>query len=300
MFKQAKFPCLMAIALAAAGVASWAYYHNAPVSAGALQSAVAQSAPECGGALPSGARLPDLMNIIPLHVHVQEAQKQHRLMFTTGLANVGDGPMELAPTTSLSDPRVLVGANQNFYDGQTNQSGSLLCKRSLEDVFTFHPEHNHWHLIGVNGFEVRPALDDGSRGNWNTTQIIGSLKESFCLIDYVKMDDDQLEAFGITLPRREYFDCFGVHGISTGWVDYYHHATHGQYVDITGAPEGIYYLMLTANPNKDFVEKNYENNRSWVSFRLRYNNANNAIVTVLYDSLQQVGEGLRPPSKTNR
>jgi hypothetical protein len=71
-------------------------------------------------------------------------------------------------------------------------------------------------------------------------------------------------------------------------------------VDITFAPEGIYYLTLTANPNKAFVEKNYENNRSWVSFRLNYNNANNAIVTVLYDSLQQVGEGLRPPSKTNR
>ena len=208
------------------------HLQNLPtVSAGALQPAVAQSAPECGGALPSGARLPDLMNIIPHHVHVQEEQKQHRIMFTTGLANVGDGPMELAPTTSLSDTHVLVGANQNFYDGQTNKSGSLLCKRSLEDVFKFHPEHNHWHLIGVNGFEVRPALDDGSGGNWNTTQIIGSLKESFCLIDFVKMDDDQLAAIGITLPRREYFDCFGVHGISTGWVDYYNHATHGQHVD---------------------------------------------------------------------
>jgi hypothetical protein len=49
-----------------------------------------------------------------------------------------------------------------------------------------------WHLIGVNGFEARPALDDCSGGNWNTSQIIGFLKKSFCLIDYVKMNDDQL------------------------------------------------------------------------------------------------------------
>lgn len=162
--------------------------------------AFAQVVPECGGLLPPTARLPDLVNIIPHHVHVQEAKQQHRLMFTTGLGNIGDGPMELAPAAALTDPNVLVTANQNLYDGPTNGSGSLLCRRSLADAFIFHPEHNHWHLVGINGFEVRAALDDGSGGEWNTTQAIASLKEGFCLIDYVKMDDDQLAAFGITLP----------------------------------------------------------------------------------------------------
>ena len=262
--------------------------------------AFAQLVPECGGRVPGTARLPDLVNIVPRHVHVQEQQQRHRLMFTTGLGNIGEGPMELAPASSLTDPKVLVTANQNLYDGPTNDSSTLLCKRSLADAFLFHPEHNHWHLVGINGFEVRVALDDGSGGIWNPKQAIASLKEGFCLIDYVKMDDDQLEAFGITLPRREYFDCAGVHGISQGWVDYYHHATHGQFVDITGAPEGIYYLVLTANPNKIFIESNYDNNQSWVSFRLEYNNTNNAIVSVLYDSLTRLGEGLRPPSKTTR
>ncbi len=265
-------------------------------------SVSAQVVPECGGHLPSTAHLPDLMNIIPIHVHVQEAKQQHRLLFTVGLANVGDGPMELAPASSLTDPNVFVSANQNLYDGptNTNDSGSLLCKRSLADAFEFHPAHNHWHLVGVNGFEVRKALNDGSGGEWDRKQAIGSLKESFCLIDYVKMAQDQLAAFGITLPRREYFDCFGVHGISIGWIDYYHHATHGQYVDITGAPEGIYYLVVTANPDKIFLERDYENNRAWVSFRLEYRKDNNAIVFVLYDSLNEVGEGLQPPSQTNK
>ena len=232
----------------------------------------AQVVPECGGQLPSSVHLPDLMNIVPHHIHVQEQQKKSRLMFTVGIANVGQGPAELAPAAALNDPNVLVTANQNLYAGPTNQSGPPVCKRSLADAFIFHPEHNHWHLVGVNGFEVRPALDDGSRGSWDKKKVIGSLKESFCLIDYVKMNDDQLALFGITLPRREYFDCAGVHGISRGWVDYYHHATHGQFVDITGAPAGIYYLVVTANPLKLFLESNYENNRVWVSFRLAYNN----------------------------
>lgn len=266
---------------------------------GSARPVEAQDPPECGGTLPASAHLPDLMNIIPHHVHVQEAQKQHRLMFTTAFANVGDGPMELAPTSSL-DGDGFVGANQNLYDGPTNELGNVVCRRSLADAFLFHPEHNHWHLAGINGFEVRAALDDGSGGLWNPAPPFGSLKESFCLIDYVPMDDDQLESLGITRPKREYFDCFGVHGVSPGWVDYYHHATHGQYVDITGAPAGIYYLVLTANPDRKFIERSYDNNRAWVSFRLEYRNDNNAIARVLFDSLTEFGEGFRPPSKTNR
>ena len=117
--------------------------------------------PECSGRIPAAARLPDLMNMVPIHVHVQEQQKTSRLMFTVGLANVGDGPMELVPASSLTDETVLVTADQNLYDGPTNEFGTIVCKRSLADAFVFHPEHNHWHLVGVNRFEVRRALDDG-------------------------------------------------------------------------------------------------------------------------------------------
>lgn len=261
--------------------------------------ALSQQPAECSGSEPAGARLPDLMNIIPHHVHVQEKQKRHRLMFTVGLANVGEGPLELAPTGSLEDPGVLVSANQNLYDSATADSGSVVCRRSLADAFVFHPSHNHWHLTGINGFDVRRAVDDGSGGVWDTTNAIGSVKEGFCLIDYVKMNDEQLAEFDITLSPRNYFDCSGVHGVSLGWVDYYHHATHGQYVDITGAPEGTYYLVVNANPDKRFLESDYANNYAWVSFTLRYNNTNNAIVRVLHNSLL-VGQGIEPPSKTNR
>jgi hypothetical protein len=263
--------------------------------------ALAQVVPECPGQLPSHVRLPDLMNIIPHHVHVQEQKQKSRLMFTVGIANVGYGPLEVAPAAALTDPKLLVTANQNVYDGPTNQMGSVVCRRSLADAFIFHPEHNHWHLVGVNGFEVRPALDGGVGGVWDKKKLIGEAKkESFCLIDYVKMNEVQLAVLGITLPPRVYFDCFGVHGISRGWVDYYHHATHGQHIDITGAPAGVYYLVITANPLKLFLESNYENNRAWVSFRLEYKNTNNAIVTVLYNSFDQLREGLQAPSGTNR
>lgn len=264
-----------------------------------ITAATAQAASECGGFLPTEAHLPDLIKMIPIHVHVQESQKTDQLLFTTGIANVGEGPMELEPTASLTDPSIFVDAHQNIYDAATAAEGDLLCWRSMGGAFLFHPAHNHWHLAGVNGYEVRAALDDGRGADWSPAAI-GAEKESFCLVDTTKMSDEQLDDFGITLPTREYWDCFGVHGISTGWMDYYHHSTHEQYVDITGAAEGIYYLILTANPNRTFIEADYTNNRAWVSFSLRYNNKNNAIVEIIYDSLQQAGEGLAPPSKNNR
>jgi hypothetical protein len=249
--------------------------------------------------IPPAGLLPDLQNIIPHHLHIQEAQKQHRLVFTVGLANAGEGPLELEPVADLNDATLLIDANQNIYDAATN-AGNIVGQNSLLGAFHFHPEHNHWHLDAVNGFEVRRALDDGSGGLWQNETVGQSVKETFCLIDYVQMNDAQLAAFGIPSVRREYWDCFGVQGVSVGWIDYYHHSTHGQFVDITGAPTGIYYLILTANPDGLFIESDYTNNRAWVSFSLSYNKRNNAILKVLFNSLTQAGEGLAPPSKTNR
>jgi hypothetical protein len=255
------------------------------------------SAEECP-AVPPDASLPDLVNMIPHHIHVQEGHQRHHLLFTTGLANIGAGPLELEPESSLSDPDELVNAFQHVFEGPTNESAPV-CERSLAEVFEFHPDHNHWHLTGANSFGVFAALDDGSMGQWAGGPV-GSRKQTFCLIDYVPFNDDALALYGLPEVRREYFDCFRTQGISVGWVDYYHHSTHGQFIDITGAAEGVYYLVLTANPDGTFLESDYGNNTAWVSFRLRYNGRNNAMLDVLYDSFGQTGDGLEPPHRTNR
>ena len=199
---------------------------------------------------------------------------------------------------SLAPVVTLTTANQLIYNGPSRSTGSPICQKSLADAFYFHPEHRHWHLKSVNRFSIYRANDAGSGGDWNTSSSLGSLKESFCLLDWVKMNEDQLQMFGITLEPSVY-NCF-FQGISRGWFDYYHHSTDGQFIDITGAPPGIYYLVLDANPDQLFLESNYENNRSWISFRLRYVKTNNAVVEPLFNSFTQVGEGLEAPSGTNR
>ena len=56
--------------------------------------------------------------------------------------------------------------------------------------------------------------------------------------------------------------------ISAGWGDQYHHATDGQEVELTGLPEGDYYLVSTSDPGNAFLESDDDNNTAWVKFTL--------------------------------
>ena len=217
--------------------------------------------------LPADAHLPDLQTVVPDHLSLVNQQQGEILRFSNAIANTGTGPLELHPLST--DPKVFNDAHQNVYNAQSAAEGSLVCHRDLSQAFFFHPEHNHWHLKDVALFEIRSAApgDDGTGGRWGA--VLGnSVKETFCLIDYVPAEGTKPES-------RTYFSCFGDQGIGVGWIDQYHHSTPLQDVDITGAPEGIYYLVSKANPVEIFLESDYSNNLAWTSFRLsRESNGN--------------------------
>ena len=135
--------------------------------------------------------------------------------------------------------------------------------------FEFHEAHNHWHINGVALFEVRIGSSTGP--------VFGSIsvKTTFCLIDWYKLDGNS------KTPERAYFDCNGSYqGISPGWVDQYHQATEGQDLDISGIPEGTYYLVSTSNPDRVFIEKDFSNNMAWVSFRIKRESSGNPKIEI--------------------
>ena len=111
-------------------------------------------------------------------------------------------------------------------------------------------------------------------------QVIGQgVKITFCLVD---TDQTILVNKG---SSRAYFECnAALQGISVGWGDDYHQSTEGQELDITGAPEGIYYLTHQVDPENHWVETNETNNFAWVQFRLTRQGANPKI-TVLGQSV---------------
>lgn len=120
-------------------------------------------------------------------------------------------------------------------------------------------------------FEVRKGSPTG--------QVVGtnSIKVGFCLLDLYKLEDNA------PTSQKVFWDCYtSFQGISVGWVDQYHQSTDGQQVDLTGAPNGTdYYLVSTTNPTGVFLEQDKTNNSAWVKFTLSADSNGNRKVTVI-------------------
>src|SRR5439155_26766234 len=82
-------------------------------------------------------------------------------------------------------------------------------------------------------------------------------QHSFCLID--------INHFNPALPRSPasgvYNTCNNVvQGISVGWNDVYGSSLDGQSIDVTGIPNGEYWLEVVADPADHILEANETNN----------------------------------------
>ena len=198
---------------------------------GTMPAAVAGS-PSCVGGL-----LPDLRTVVPKHLAIWNAGGREILRFTNGIANTGQGDWRMRPDPPPGPGVTVTNAIQEVLD----EDGDIVCEK-LVSTFEFHPEHNHWHIGRVALFEVRPARDNGTGGRWgkpfvNDLGAAQSIKTTFCLIDWYKLDDNS------PTTERTYWECeTSFQGISPGWVDQYHQSLEGQQLDLTGAPAGPWVL----------------------------------------------------------
>ena len=233
------------------------------------------------------ALYPDLQTVVPQHLNLVNQQQQEVLRFSNGIANTGAGPWALKPDPFPGEapPETqTIAAVQEFRDSgayykcgeqpkQVTACYNVVSEKVAGD-FTFHPEHNHWHLEDVALFEIRKGSPTG--------RIVGgnSLKTTFCLIDWYQLGTNSPTA------ERVFFDCYASYqGISAGWVDQYHQSTGGQQLDLTGvANANDYYLVSTANYAGTYFESSYSNNTAWVKFSLSSDSNGNRKVTVLENS----------------
>ena len=231
--------------------------------------------------------LPDIQEAIPDHLNIQNEQKREMLRFTTGHVNLGEGHLQILGGGQVA-PCVVDGVP---YDQCTHATQQILdavgnvVATHLAGVAFFHPAHNHWHQSDVAQFEIR-------RGALNGPLLVAGKKVTFCLVDLERIEGVR------TTKSRTYFDCNGaLQGISPGWADVYHHSLEGQELDITGAPEGIYYLTHLANPAGNWLESDYTNNFAWVKFQLSRQGSNPEIQILQYSLC---AEGITCPSLGNR
>jgi Lysyl oxidase len=102
-------------------------------------------------------------------------------------------------------------------------------------VFEYSPCHGHYHITGFTDYELLTP----DRQN---VAAFGH-KQAFCLEDILR--------YGTTASHG--YTC-GNQGITTGWADLYSRYLSGQWVDITGVPDGDYILHVEINAAGTFPE----------------------------------------------
>jgi Lysyl oxidase len=226
---------------------------------------VAATAGGSGDSPPSAERLPDLDQELPWDLQITGSPGRYRLGFASAVRNVGRGPL------IISGKRLRVATPDMTASQLIERRGAPL--RVVEDVgrlrYVRSPDHEHWHLLRFDRYELRRASDFSLVGP--------DRKTGFCLGDRYNVD------LATTLPgepaNRVYNTNCGPgtpdllsleEGISVGWGDNYEPWRDGQYVELTGLAPGRYVLVHRVNPGRRLHESRYTNNASSVLLRLTW------------------------------
>ncbi len=94
--------------------------------------------------------------------------------------------------------------------------------------FEYSACHNHYHIHGFSTYSLIDARTGAVAG-------LGH-KQGFCFEDSFKYDGGKSHGY----------DC-AFQGITSGWGDWYYKQLGGQWIDITGVPEGDYIVRVTIN-----------------------------------------------------
>ena len=94
--------------------------------------------------------------------------------------------------------------------------------------FVYHQCHGHYHIRYFSIYELLTL--DGQL-------VVAGTKQGFCFEDSFKYEDG---------GKSQGYEC-GEQGITSGWGDWYYKQLVGQWIDITGVPEGDYIVRVSIN-----------------------------------------------------
>ncbi len=211
--------------------------------------------------------LPDLRPVQASDLMLQQTQSGDRkLRFSSRLANIGRGPLEVRPNSAQQCPTGQRHASQIIYrdvddNSWFNRSVDTRTTRRSAGCMLFHAAHNHWHFEATARYSIfRP---DGE-----SNIIARQRKMSFCLRD----SEPVPASFGTFNQPQYYGDCARdtPQGISRGWVDLYSYYLVGQALTLPPSMgDGVYCLRIRVDPKDEVRESDELNQISTKAFELR-------------------------------
>jgi len=212
----------------------------------------ARTRPTATRVRPANAR-PDLRAVPAFGITTSNEDGADQLVFAANVWNAGPSPL-IVDGFRRSGTDVM-DAVQYFYNANGQEVGSAPTGTFEYDR---RPGHNHWHFTD---FATYRLLDASQR------LAVRSGKEAFCLgaTDPI----DLLVRGAAWKPGTFGFStCSGETALSireqlpVGWGDTYIQSLPGQAFDITGVPNGTYYIQIVANPENRLYESSTSNNTS--------------------------------------
>jgi hypothetical protein len=227
--------------------------------------------------VPTGQELlPDLAQRLPANLVVTAWRGRFRLGFDSTVANVGRGPLEVHGTRRKGVPTMHAAQLVDLAGGG---------ERSYRDIgfmrYFTSAEHNHWHFLTYERYELRRP--DG-------TVLVRDHKAGFCFRDNAARrvarhleGEPAAPVFVDNCRKNEPTALAVTTGSSVGSLDWYPAFFHGQYVDVTAVPAGVYDLVHHVNVQFALRESDYGNDASSLRIRVSWPHGRRAApgVTVL-------------------
>jgi len=199
------------------------------------------------------------------------------LRLSNGTANIGAGKLHLYGGAILPNDR------REVFQRVYRDDGSWYDR--LAGTFVHHPTHGHIHFEDWALYSLREVLPGDGVG----PVIAKGLKTSFCIID-LGVYDSSLPGF---IPGGEFNSCgTATQGLSIGWIDVYSKGLPGQNIDITGVPDGVYWLESTVDPGNDVLESDETNNVARIKVTI---GTPNPIIADAFEPNDSIGDVVSRP-----
>lgn len=194
------------------------------------------------------------------------------LRFDQNIANAGVGPLELR----FAIPKDANDTSHVAYQRTYYSDGSSHFTDTPAGTWEYHAAHHHYHWENFASSNLWEA--DGHGNRTGAAPIRSGNKVSFCV------EDEGIDAAfwgkkGVgertyhapdclfTVTSDQFYD-YLVQGLTPGWLDTYQWYLPGQYIEVSGVPDGDYIIDTVADPDNKVAESNESNNCTSVRVRL--------------------------------